>query len=158
MDDFTDLLSFVLILSLLTFFAWVILRTDTGEREDQTLERIESLRGQEALLDLINSPALLQGKEVSMKEVIIAAVNADDEDIFTEKMQAYFEEKQIEGGVGVYDSVSYGAEEEPTPLLSYEVIIFNEAVIARGKERGALYLTNTDGVGNKKSLVVKLFT
>ena len=60
MDDVTDLLSLVFIISMLGFFAVVILRTDASDKEDQTLERIESLHGQEALLDLVNSPALLQ--------------------------------------------------------------------------------------------------
>ena len=158
MDDFTDLLSFVLIISMLGFFAVVILRTDASDKEDQTLERIKSLQGQEALLDLVNSPVLLENKEITMKDAIIAAVNANDETLFTETMQAYFEEKQIEGGVGVYDSVSYGTQEEPTPILSYNIVVFNEEVIARGKEQGALYLTNTKGAGNKKLLVVRLFT
>jgi len=158
MDDFTDLLSFALILSMVGFIAVVVLRTDAGDKTDQTLERIESLHGQEALLDLVNSPALLENKEVMMKDMIITAVNANNEELFTEKMQAYFEEKQIEGGVGVYDSVSYGTEEEPTPILSYNIVVFNEEVIARGKEQGALYLTNTKGAGNKKLLVVRLFT
>ncbi len=158
MDDFTDLLSFVLIISMLGFFAVVVLRTDASDKEDQTLERIESLHGQEALLDLVNSPVMLDGKEVVMKEIIIKAINENNEDLFKKTLEGYFQEKQLEGGVAVYDSVSYGTEEEPTPLLSYNIITFNDKVIARGKERGALYLTNLDGVGNKKLLVVKLFT
>ena len=151
MDDFTDLLSFVLILSMLGFFAVVILRTDASDKAERTSERIASFHGQEALLNLVNSPALLDNKEVVMKDVIISAVNADDETLFTEKMQTYFEQQQIEGGVAVYDSVSYGTEEEPEPLLSYNNVVF------LGEEKGALYLTNTEGMGNKKNIVIKLF-
>ena len=158
MDDVTDLLSLVFIISMLGFFAVVILRTDASDKEDQTLERIESLHGQEALLDLVNSPALLQDKEVSMKDVILLAVNVNDEALFTEKMQAYFEQHQLEGDVAVYDSVSYGTEEEPTPLLSYNIVIFNGEIIARYPEKGAIYLTNVHGEGKKKLLVIKLFS
>mgnify|MGYP001562314903 CR=1 FL=1 len=158
MDDFTDLLSFVLIISMVGFIAVVVLRTDASDKTEQTLERIASFQGQEALLDLVNSLALLEDKEVVMKDVIISAVNANNEALFREKMQAYFEQQQMEGGVGVYDSVSYGTEEEPTPLLSYDVVVFNGEVIARGKEKGAIYLTNVHGEGNKKLLVVKLFS
>src|SRR3989344_7933375 len=86
MDDFTDLLSFVLILSMLGFFAVVILRTDASDKTEQTLDKIASFHGQEELLDLVNSPALLNNKEVVMKDAILSAVNANDEAIFAEKM------------------------------------------------------------------------
>ena len=151
MDDFTDLLSFVLILSMLGFFAVVILRTDASDKTEQTLDKIASFHGQEELLDLVNSPALLNNKEVVMKDAILSAVNANDEAIFAEKMQTYFEQQRIEGGVVIYDSVSYGKEEEPEPLLSYNNVIF------LGEEKGALYLTNIEGKGNKKLVVIKLY-
>ncbi len=151
MDDFTDLLSFVLIISMLGFFAVVVFQTDASDKEGQTLGRVESLHGQEALIDLVNSPALLHNKEVTMKDVILVAVNANDEALFTEKMQTYFEQRQLEGGVSIYDYVSYGKEEEPEPLLSYNNVVF------LGKEKGALYFTNVDGTGNTTSIVVKLF-
>ncbi len=150
MEDFTDLLSLVLILSLLGFFAVVVLRTDAGDKNDRTLERIASFQGQEALLEMVNSPVMLETKELVMKDVIFSAVNANDETLFTEKMQAYFEQRQIEGAVSVYDYVSYGVDEDPEPLLSYNNVVFI------GDEKGALYLTNIAGTGNKKSLVVKL--
>ncbi|MEK6905141.1 MAG: hypothetical protein AABX24_01945, partial [Nanoarchaeota archaeon] len=97
MDDFTDLLSLVLILSVLGFFAVVVLRTDAGDKNDRTLERIASFNGQEALLEMVNSPVMFETKEVVMKDVIFSAVNANDGALFTEKMQAYFEQRQIEG-------------------------------------------------------------
>ena len=151
MDDFTDLLSLVLILSMLSFFAVVVLRTDAGDKNDRTLERIASFQGQEALLEMVNYPIMLEAKGAVMKDIIFSAVNANDEALFTEKMQAYFEQQQIEGAVAVYDSVSYGVDEDPEPLLSYNNVVF------MGDEKGAIYLTNTEGTGNKKNLVVKLF-
>lgn len=157
MDDFTDLISLVLILSMIGFFATFVLRTDVSDKTEKTLERLESFRGQEALLDLVNAPILLNDQEVLMKDVIISAVNANDETFFTEKVQNYFEQNQMEGGVAVYDSVSYGTEAEPIPLLSYNIITFNKEIIARYPEKGALYLTNTEGTGNTKLIVVKLY-
>ena len=151
MDDFTDLLSFVLILSMLGFFAVAVLRTDASDKAGQTLDKIVSFRGQEELLNLVNSPSSLYNKEVSMKDAIILAVNTNDEAIFAEKMQIYFEQEQLDGGIAVYDSVSYGEEEEPEPLLSFNNVAF------LGDEKGALYLTNVHGEGNKKLIVVKLF-
>lgn len=151
MDDFTDLLSFALILFFIGIFAFMVLQTDAGDKASQTLDKVVSFRGQEALLDLVNAPVLFGDKEIVMKDAIISAVNANDEALFTEKMQAYFEQQQIEGSVAVYDSVSYGKEEVPEPLLSYHNIIF------LGEEKGALYLTNIEGAGSKKLIVVKLF-
>ena len=150
MDDFTDLLSFVLIISMIGFFAFVVLHADAGDKTDQTLDRVESFHGQEALLTLVNSPTTFGDKEVVMKDVIFSAVNAQDEELFAATMEKYFEERQLEGGVAVYDAVSYGTEEEPEPLLSYNNVVF------LGEEKGAIYLTNTQGIGNKK-VVVKLF-
>lgn len=151
MDDFTDLLSLVLIISMLGFFAVVVLRTDAGDKEDQTLERMESFRGQEALLDLLNSPVDYNGQEIAMKDFILMVVNNNNSDLFAEKMELFFEQRQMEGGVSVYNSVSYGTEEEPEPLLSYNNVVF------LGEEKGASYLTNTEGTGNTKSIVIKLF-
>lgn len=150
MDDFTDLLSFVLIISMIGFFAFVVLHADAGDKTEQTLDRIESFHGQEALLALVNSPASFGDEEVVMKDIIFLAVNAHDEALFTATMEKYFEERQMEGGVGVYDSVSYGTEEKPEPLLLYKNGVF------LGEEKGAIYLTDTQGIGNKK-IVVKLF-
>ena len=152
MDDFTDLLSLALILSMIGFFAVVVLRTDAGDKADQTLEKITLFHDQEALLYLVNSPVVLGTTELGMKDVILTAVNTNDPELFTAKMEHYFEEQQLEGGVAVYDSVSYGAEEDPEPLLSYNNVIF------LGKEKGAVYLTNVDGQGKKKLLVVALFS
>ena len=151
MDDFTDLLSLVLILSMIGFFAVVVFRTDASDKTEQALGKLNSFLGQEALLDLVAYPTFIGGKEVAMKDIIISTVNANDETLFAEKMKAYFEQQQLEGGVAVYDSVSYTTEEEPEPLLSYS----NAAFL--GKEKGAVYLTNVYGEGNKKLLVVKLF-
>ncbi|MDP3698180.1 MAG: hypothetical protein Q8R47_01195 [Nanoarchaeota archaeon] len=151
MDDFTDLLSFVLILSMIGFFAFVVFHTDAGDKADQTLERLVSLHGQEELLDLINSPTLIGNKEATMKDAILLAVHKKDAELFRAVMETYFEEHQLEGGVAVFDSVSYGTEEEPEPLLSYNNVVF------LGKEKGALYLTNTYAIGKEKSVVVKLF-
>lgn len=151
MDDFTDLLSLVLILSMIGFFAFVVLRTDAGDKADKTIEKIASFHGQEALLQVVNSPSSIQGKEMVMKDIIFLAVNANDAALFEGKMKEYFTAHDLEGGIAVYDSVSYGAEKEPTPLLSYNNVVFLV------KEKGALYLTNTEGEGKKKLLVVKLF-
>jgi len=151
MDDFTDLLSLVLILSMIGFFSVLVFRTDASDKTEQTLDKLNSVQGQEALLDLVAYPTFIGGKEVVMKDIIISAVNANDESLFMEKMEAYFEQRQLEGGVAVYDSVSYTTEEEPEPLLSYSNVVF------LGKEKGAWYLTNVYGEGNKKLLVVKLF-
>lgn len=157
MDDFTDLLSLVLILTMVGFFAAVVFRTDASDKTEQTLERLESFRGQEELLDLVNAPIDLDGKEVVMKDMIISAVNTNNEKLFEAKMKEYFNEHDPERDVAVYDSVSYGTEEEPIPLLSYNIVTFNKEIIARYPEKGALYLTNTGGTGNKKLIVVKLF-
>ncbi len=151
MDDFTDLLSFVLILSMIGFFAFVVFHTDAGDKADQTLERLVSLRGQEELLDLINSPAFLDNKEVIMKDVILLAVNKNDAELFNVAMKTYFEEHQLEGGAAVFDSVSYGTEEKPESLFSYDNVVF------LGKEKGAVYLTNVNGEGKQKLIVIKLF-
>jgi hypothetical protein len=151
MDDVTDLLSLVLILSMISFFAFVVLRTDAGDKADQTIEKIESFRHQQELLYLINSPAVVGTAELSMKDVILTAVNTNDADLFETKMKHYFENNNLEGGVAVYDSVSYGVEEDPEPLLSYN----NEFFV--GDEKGAVYLDNIDGQGKKKLIVVKLF-
>lgn len=150
MDDFTDLLSFALILSMITIFAMIVLRTDADEKSDSTLERISSLQGQEALLDLINSPVTLEGKEVLMKDIILLAVNTNDNVLFESKMEEIFKELQLEGGAAVYDAVSYNTLEDPEALLSYNVGIFDD-------EKAALYLTNVDGTGDTRSVVVKLF-
>ena len=99
MDDFTDLLSFVLILSMVGFFAMLIFHTDTADKTEQTLEKIASLHGQQELLDLVNAPALINGKELVMKDIILLTVNTNDEALFTEKMQEYFEQHDLEGGV-----------------------------------------------------------
>lgn len=143
MDDVTDLLSLVLILSMISFFAFVVLRTDAGDKADQTIEKIESFRHQQELLYLINAP--------TMKDVILTAVNTNDAALFEEKMEAYFAKNNLDGGVAVYDSVSYGAEEEPEPLLSYS----NEVFL--GEEKGAVYLSNIEGQGKERLIVVKLF-
>ena len=151
MDDFTDLLSFTLIISMIGIFAMLIFHTDKVDKTELTLQKIVSLHGQEELLHLINAPAQMDTKEIVMKDVILSAVNTNDEALFTEKMQEYFEQHHLEGGVAVYDSASYGAEEEPESLVSYNNVAF------LGKEKGALYLTNVNGEGTKKLVVVRLF-
>ena len=151
MDDFADLLSLVLILSMVGFFAVVILRTDAHDKTDQTLQKLADLHGQQELVDLVNSPVMLENKEIMMKDIIISTANTADSVLFEEKMQQYFEAHQLKGAIAVYDSVSYGTKEEPEPLFSYSNGIFS------GKEKGALYLTNTYALGKEKSVVVKLF-
>ena len=150
MDDFTDLLSFVLILSMLGFFSMIILRTDAGDKAEQSLDRIALFHDQEALQDLINAPTLLDNQKVEVKDVIILAVNKNNKTFFAEEMQTFFEQQHFEGGIVVYDS-SYVTGVEQEPLLSYNNVVF------LGEEKGALYLTNVYGEGNKKLIVVKLF-
>ena len=158
MDDVTDLLSFALILSMVGFIAAVVLRTDVNDKTDQTMERIASFHGQQEILDLVSYPVLLDGKEVVMKDLILFAANANDGDLFREKIQTYFDERKTAGGVAVYDSISYGTKEEPDPLLFYDFVFLNGKMLPRGIEKGALYLNNVNGEGNKKLLVVKLFS
>ncbi|HLD39780.1 MAG TPA: hypothetical protein VJB13_01430 [Candidatus Nanoarchaeia archaeon] len=151
MDDFTDLLSFALIIFMLGFFTVWIFHTDTADKSDQALGKLDSFHGQEDLLQLISAPAVLENKNVQMKDVILSAVNSNNADLFSQKMQEYFDQQALEGGIAVYDSVAYGAEEEPEPLFSFDNVAF------LGKEKGAVYLTNINSDGKLKSIVVKLF-
>ncbi len=150
-DDFADLLSLVLILSMVGFFAVVVLRTDGNDKTDQTLTRMANLQGQQELLELVNAPVLVNDKEVLMKDMIISTANTADTITFEEKIGQYFTDHQLKGAVAVYDSVSFGTKEDPEPLFSYSTGVFS------GKEKGALYLTNTYALGKEKSIVVKLF-
>jgi len=150
-DDFADLLSLVLILSMVSFFAVIVLRTDVNDKTDQTLARIEYVQGQQELLDLVNAPVLVNDREVTMKDLIISTVNTADTITFEEKMGKYFTDHNLKGAIAVYDSVSYETKEEPEPLFSYNNGFFS------GEEKGALYLTNTYARGKAKSVVVKLF-
>jgi len=144
MDDFTDLLFLVLILSMLMFFTAVVLRTDGDDKTEQTLDKLASLEDQEILLDLVNSPALIRDKTVTMRDAILLTANRRDNDVFIETMRKYFEQHQLEGGVAVYTSSAYNLQGEP--FLYYN----------QGQEKSALHLTNPSGKNKEALLVVVL--
>ncbi len=107
MEDFADLIFMSLAFFFMFFFVLAVFQTDKDAKSDATKAELDFFRSDLSLIDYLNYPAVLNGREMRMKEIIFDAVNANDEELFQQKTREYFQQRGFEGTVLVYETNAY---------------------------------------------------
>ncbi len=103
-------------------FVSTILNTDAEAKKEKTIDELALFHNDETLLHLLNFPTFVDGREVKMKDLVLLAVNTNNQDLFEEKMREYFEKHYLKGSVSVFDAALSGKWE--APLLSFRNAAF----------------------------------
>lgn len=112
LDDLFDLLFTVVTLFFCLFFINFVLSGNVEAKEEAALDNVNALNVEKALLHYLNYPVLIEDKEIKMRGLLLLAVNGDDEDLFEEKTEEYFEKRIMQGMVNIYNTKDYLEDED----------------------------------------------
>ena len=122
MPDFFDLIFMVLILFFALFFIQLVLNSEVEAKTEISLENLDQFNSEQQFLYYLNYPVLIGEREIKMKDLILLAVNTNQEELFEEKTEAYFREKKAEGSVAVYNTEEF--RQEKASLFSFSNVVF----------------------------------
>lgn len=156
MDDAFDLLFTTITLFFLSFLIFSIFETDATEKDKITLERLELFQNHQRSLHFLEYPWIINEREILMKEVILQAVNDDNDDLFEEKAEEYFKKNNLDGTVIIYETAGYESGQLPLFFFSSSIPELTAAglnvILGEGKS-DAVTLPNLE---NKKIISITM--
>mgnify|MGYP001584725157 CR=1 FL=1 len=106
MDDFSDLLFTVIALFFVIFILSIVFNLNSSEKKEVALAQMESYQVGESLRHYLAYPVIFQEKIIPMKDVVLIAVNTNNEALFEEKTREYFEKNELKGSMAVYKNAA----------------------------------------------------
>ena len=100
--DLLDLFIMMIFMFFLSFFLWGIMSTNVSSADESSLIKISEYNTEMLLLHYLNTP-VQHNEEILMKDLILLAVNEDDEDLFEDHTEQFFERNELEGRVFIVD-------------------------------------------------------
>ncbi|HLC88516.1 MAG TPA: hypothetical protein VJG49_00620, partial [Candidatus Nanoarchaeia archaeon] len=102
--DLADLFIMMIFMFFLSFFLYGIFSSNVSSADDASLEKISSYNTETLLLHYLGRPVPVDAEEILMRDLILTAVNEDDEDLFEEKTEQFFEQNELKGRVQLSNS------------------------------------------------------